>query len=159
MDTLTFRGDTQCLMKAVIAAGTTSTLTTTGVTQYKIRGKSYSKAALTNQATPTLDATTGIAFVPFGPNQGTVVVVGFDSGGNLKAAQGTIRPLDQSGAFLHAPEFPAIPQTMCPIGYIILKAGATASAFTFGTSNLSGVTGLTYTFVDVGTLPERPQVA
>jgi hypothetical protein len=49
---------------------------------------------------------------------------------------------------------------MCPIGYIVLKAGSTLSGtFTFGSSNLSGVTGMTYTFVDVIGLPDRPQIS
>lgn len=150
---------TMCTMKAAIAAGTTSTLSTTGTTLFCIKGKAYSKGALTNQATPTTDAGTGLAFPSFGPNQGVVVVVGFDSGGNLKAVQGSTVALDATGAFIQAPQFGAIPDTMCPIGYIVLKAGSTASAFTFGSSNLSGATGLTYTFVDIMTLPDRPQVA
>jgi hypothetical protein len=41
-----------------------------------------------------------------------------------------------------------------------LKAGSTLSGtWTFGTNNLSGVTGMTYTFVSVSTLPDRPQVS
>lgn len=150
---------TMCTMKAAIAAGTTSTLSTTGTTLFCIKGKAYSKGALTNQATPTTDAGTGLAFTAFGPSQGAVVVVGFDSGGNLKAVQGTIVSLDAAGAFINAPQFGNIPDTMCPIGYIVFKAGSTASAFTFGSSNLSGATGLTYTFVDLMTLPDRPQVS
>lgn len=150
---------TMCTMKAAIAAGTTSTLSTTGTTLFCIKGKAYSKGALTNQATPTTDAGTGAAFPSFGPSQGVVVVVGFDKSGNLKAVQGGIQTLDSSGAFVNAPQFGAVPDTMCPIGYIVLKAGSTASAFTFGSSNLSGATGLTYVFTDLMTLPDRPQVS
>lgn len=159
MDALKMIPLTMCTMKAAIAAGTTTTLSTTGTTLYCIKGKAYTKSALTNQATPTTDAGTGSAFEAFGPSEGTVVVVGFDSSGALKAVQGTVVALDSAGAFVQAPQFGSVPDTMCPIGYIVFKAGSTASAFTFGSSNLSGATGLTYTFVDVMTLPDRPQVS
>ncbi len=49
-----------------------------------------------------------------------------------------------------------------PVGYIVIKAGSTANATTgwvFGTSNMSGVTGITYTFVDSSILPDRPQIS
>lgn len=159
MDALSQIPLTMCTMKAAIAAGTTSTLSTTGTTLYCIKGKAYSKGALTNQATPTTDAATGSAFVAVGANYGCVFVVGFDSGGNLKVVQGPLQALDVSGSFILAPQFGPVPDTVCPIGYIVIKVGSTGSNWTFGSSNLSGATGLTYTFVDVMTLPDRPQVS
>ncbi len=160
MDALQQVPFTLCLSKVALAAGTTTTLSNTGTTVYGIRGKAYSKAAMSNVATPTLDAATGLAFPALSANQGTIVVVGFDAGGNLKVAQGSIQALDVSGNFITSPQFPPIPDTMCPIGYIVLKAGSTLSGtWQFGTNNLSGVTGMTYTFVDVITLPDRPQVS
>lgn len=151
---------TMCVAKVTLAAGTTTTISNTGAIPFCIKGKAYSKTAMTNVATPTTDAAKGSAFRPIVANQGTIVVIGLDSGGNVKAAQGGIEPLDVAGLFMRAPELPSIPDTMCPIGYIVLKGGSTlASAWTFGSSNLSGVTGMTYTFVDIMTLPERPQIA
>lgn len=150
---------TMCTVKAGIAAGTTTTLSTTGTTLFSIKGKAYSKAALTNQATPTTDAVSGAAFAGVAANKGCIFTGGFDSGGNLKVAQGTIVDLDSSGAFIQAPQFAAHPDTMCPIGYIVIKCGSTASTWTFGSSNLSGATGVTYTFVDVMTMPDRPQIS
>lgn len=151
---------TMCLSKATLAAGTTTTISTTGTTTYTIQGKAYTKTAITNGATPTTDAATGAAFPSFSANNGTVVVVGLNAAGSVVAAQGTTQGLDVSGAFIQAPLMPNVPDTMCPIGYIILKGGSTlASAFTFGSSNLSSVTGMTYTFVDVTMLPMRPQIA
>ncbi len=151
---------TLTLGKVALAAGTTSTLSNTGTTVYAIRGKAYSKAALSNTATPTTDAVTGLAFPTISANQGIVVAVGFDAAGNLKACQSPIQALDVSGNFIIAPQFPTIPDTMCPIGYIVLKGGATLSGtWQFGTNSLSGVTGMTYTFVDLITLPDRPQVS
>jgi hypothetical protein len=57
---------------------------------------------------------------------------------------------------------PSLRWTSAPIGYLVIKAGSTANATTgwiFGTSNMAAVTGITYTFVDVIGLPDRPQIA
>jgi hypothetical protein len=150
-----------CFTNAGFAAGTTSTISTTATAQYALRGKAYSKTAVTNGATPTTDATTGAAFVALSANQGTVVYLGFDSSGNQKAAQGSIVALDSSGAFIVAPQPPSIDDSVwVPVGYVVLKAGSTLSGtWTFGTNNLSSVTGMTYTFVSVMGPPGRPQVS
>jgi hypothetical protein len=163
--------------KATLAAGSTTTISTTGTTTFAIKGKFYTKTAISNGATPVVDYATGAAFIPIpipntAPNlaagYGSVYTVGFDTGGNIKVIQGTVVPLDGSGNFINAPQFGGLgPQgsgptdnDFCAIGYIIVKLGATAVAtWTFGTNNLSSVTGVTYTFVDVATLPDRPQVA
>jgi len=168
---------TMCFTKAAIAAGTTSTMSTTGTTTFAIKGKFYTKTALSNQATPTVDFATGAAFLPIpipatAPNLGlgyaSIYTVGFDTGGNLRAIQGSIVALDVSGNFITAPVFGALggvgidstTTDFCPIGYILVKLGAAAVAtWTFGTNNLSGVTGVTYVFVDIATLPDRPQIA
>lgn len=160
MDTLQQVPLTMALFSCTLAAGTTTTISTTGSTHYSIKGKGYIKTAITNGATPTTDATTAAAFTALSANQGTVVVIGLDASGNIKASQGQIQALDSAGNFLLAPQFPAIPDTMCPIGYIVLKGGATLSGtWTFGTNNLSSVTGMTYTFVSLITMPDRPQVS
>ncbi len=189
MDIHSLQPITICLSKSGLAAGTTTTLTTVPVgatgqlTVYAIKGKIYNKAALTNQATPTTDFATGNTFIPIpiplsNPNlpsvtngalgYGSVYVVGFDSGGTLRVVQGQIAALDVNGNFITAPQFggdgPAGPNTgnndFCPIGYIVIKLGSTAVAtWTFGANNLSGVTGVTYAFIDVLMLPDRPQVA
>ena len=174
---------TFCLSKVTLAAGTTTTLSNTGTTTYCIKGKAYTKAAMTNAATPTTDWGTGQAFIPIpiplsSPNiagvpngaagYGSIYAVGFNAAGDLKVIQGQIAALDANGAFITAPQFGAMgPQgsqpgsnDFCPIGYIVVKLGATAVAtWTFGTNNMSGVTGVTYTFVDVITLPDRPQIS
>lgn len=167
MDNLKMAPLTLCLSKATLAAGTTTTYSTTGTTVYAIKGKAYSTAAKTNVATPTVDITDGLAFTPVAypasssvGGQGSVFVFCFDSGGTLRVAQGTVEQLDILGNFINAPQFPIIPDTVCPFGYLVVKLGPTAVAnWTFGSSNLSGVTGVTYTFVDVITLPDRPQVS
>jgi len=168
---------TQNFTKGSLAAGTTTTISTTGTITYAIKGKLYTKTAITNGATPTTDYSTGAAFKPIpipntAPNlalgYGSVYTVGFDHSGNVKVIQGGIEALDVSGNFINAPQFGGLgPQgsgttdnDFCPIGYILVQLGSTAVAtWTFGTNNLSSVTGVTYTFVDVSTLPDRPQVS
>lgn len=168
---------TMCLSKVTLAAGSTSTLLTTGTTTFCIKGKAYTKAALSNVATPTTDYATGAAFLPIpipatAPNlaagYGSVFTVGYDHSGNVKVIQGTIVPLDASGNFINAPQFGGLgPQgsgstdnDFCPIGYILVQLGATAVAtWTFGSNNWAGVTGVTATFVDICTLPDRPQIS
>jgi hypothetical protein len=177
MDQLQRVPETICLSKVALAAGTTTTISTTGTTVYGIKGKAYSKAAITNGATPTTDYATGTAFLPIpipntAPNlalgYGCVYTVGLDHSGNVKVIQGTIAPLDVNGNFITAPQFGALgPQgsgstdnDFCPIGYILVQLGATAVAtWTFGSSNLSGVTGAVYTFVDLIGMPDRPQTS
>ena len=62
--------------------------------------------------------------------------------------------------FVRAPQFPAIPDTVCPFGYATVLVGSAGSAWTFGTSNLAGPpSNVGINFVDCLTLPERPQVA
>ncbi len=151
---------TMTTMKATLAAGTTTTYSTTGTTLFCIKGKAYSKAAVTNGATPTTDHTTAAAFVGFTANNGTVVTFSYDSAGTVRCSQGPIQALDVAGNFIISPQFPIVPDTDCPFGYLVLKGASTlVGTFTFGTSNLSSVTGMTYTFVDLMTLPDRPQVA
>jgi hypothetical protein len=151
---------TLCMVKAGLAAGTTSTFSTTGATVYSIRGKAYSVAAATNGATPTTDANTVAAFPSLVANQGAIVVFGYNAAGAVKCMQGNIQALDATGNFILAPQFPPIPDTVTPFGYLVLKAGSTlVGTFIFGTNNLSAVTGMTYAFQDVVTLTDRPQVS
>lgn len=146
--------------KAGLSAGTTTTYSTANTVLYCIRGKAYSKTAVTNGATPTTDITTGAAFVPVAANQGSVYVFGFDASGTIRVCQGQVSALDVAGNFIYTPQFPIVPDTVTPFGYLVFKGGSTLSGtWTFGTNNLSGVSGATYTFVDVMTLPDRPQVS
>lgn len=139
-----------------------TTISSTNRADYAIRGKSYTKAAMTNAATPTTDVVTGAAFNAVKTSKGSVFVIGLDSSGNVKASQGSIVDLDSANAFIVAPQFGPVPDTVCPIGYLIVKAGSTASAagWVFGTNNFTGVTGVTCTMVEVlGSLPDRPQIS
>lgn len=159
-DTLTQVPLTLTTSYAGLAAGTTTTYTTANAVNYAIGGVAYTKAAATNAATPTTDATTGAAFLPVSANQGSVFVFGYDAAGNLKVSQGQVQALDVQGNFLLSPQFPTIPDGVCPFGYLVFKGGSTlASAWVFGTGNLSGVSGATYSFKNLMTLPARPVVS
>jgi hypothetical protein len=151
---------TMCHSYAGLTAGTTTTYTTANAIDYSIAGLIYNKAAQTNAATPTTDATTGAAFVGVTANQGCVFVFAYDASGNLKVTQGAVTALDTSGNFIAAPQFPSPADGTCPFGYLVFKGGSTLSGtWTFGSSNLSSVTGATYSFKNLSTLPGRPVVS
>jgi hypothetical protein len=161
MDNLSLGPLTQALNKAGFAAGTTTTYSiTANPLIFSIKGKEYTKATVTNGATPTTDFNTGLAFLPLVANQGSVFVFAYDSAGNVRAMQGQIQALDVAGNFILAPQFPAIPDGVCPFGYLVVRGASNlVGTWTLGANNLSGVTGMTYAFVDLNTLPDRPQVS
>ncbi len=164
MQPIDYHGLTMCMMKSTLAAGTTTTISTTGTTHYCIDGKAYTTAAKTNAATPTTDASTGLTFTPVTASKGCAFVVGLDSSGAVKVVQGDLAKLtgEASGAnatFLETADFAGVPATVCPIGYIIVKVGASGSAWTFGASNLSSVSNVSFSIVSVATLPSRAQIA
>ena len=147
--------------KAGLAAGTTTTTTTSNGTVffYAIRGKAYTATGASNGATPTTDAVTGAAFTAIAVNKAGVFVWCYDTSGALKVVQGTIEDYTDAGVFARAPQFPAIPDTLCPIGYELVKVISTGSSWTMGSSNQASQTGITKVFVDCATLPDRPQIS
>ncbi len=159
------KGMTGCFSIPVLAAGTTTTISTTSAINYAIRGKGYTVAALTNQATPTTDVVTGAAFVGVKAGYGSVFVYGFNAAGTLKCAQGSVVALNTSGTYAWDtyPQFPSLPDDFCPFGYLTILAGSTADATTGwvqGTSNQASVTGITYARHDVALgMPDRPQTS
>lgn len=192
MDTVAKAPLTMCFAKAGLAAGTTTTISTTATVPYCIESVfATSKTAITNGATPTTDWSTGNPFVPIPipltttglpgsvpaacAGYACAYAVGFDHSGNVKVIQGPIVGLDANGNFISAapslnpslgPNGPnpgtiaggvTADNDFCPIGIIAVKLGSTAVAtWTFGTNNLSGVTGVTYSFLDVASLTGRP---
>ena len=143
--------------KAGLAAGTTTTSTIANQTDFAIGGASFRKAAASNAATPTTDIVTGAAFRPLIANQACIFLYALDSGGTIRVAQGPIVTLSDVTGLLSAVHFPGLPDTLAPIGYLYAQAGTTTvGTWTFGTNNLSGVTGLTYTFRDINTIPGQP---
>jgi hypothetical protein len=159
MQPIVFRDNTFCTTNSLLTAtGAVTTHDSTVLLQYCIKGKAYNKSGTNaTQATPTTDVNTGTTFVPLTANQGCLMVWGYDSAGTVKVAQGNIVALD-AGVFKLTPQFPSIPDTICPFAYQVLKAGSTAGTVAFGTSNWNA-TGFTNAIVNILTLPNRGQIA
>lgn len=158
---------TMFLNKAVVTGVTGATATTFSATpagtgakmEYCIRGKAYSKSAISGGTTPTTDTNTGATMVALGKSKGCVFVLGLDASANIVAFQGPVVDIDASGTFKDAPEFPFISDLYAPFAYIVVKAGATSSgSWAFGSSNWDA-TGVTATPVDIVAICDRPQVS
>jgi hypothetical protein len=157
-------GLTLQLGKPGLVAGTTTTYTIGTAFTYAIRGKAYSKGTATNAATPTTDGNTGAAFVALTVGKGSVFVFGVNAAGTVSAYQGSVEDLTAAAdganaSFERAPQLPAIPGTVCPFGYLVVKVGDSGTTWTFGSSNMSGVSNVSYAFQDIVALPDRPQVS
>lgn len=144
--------------KAGLAVGTTTTLTTANIQLYGIKSVGFTKAAVSNEATPTLDSNTGVAFLPVPVGSGSEFTICRDSAGTLRAVQGQILTLDANNLFATRPQMAPIPDTLCPIGAVTVKVGTTGAAWTFGVSNFAGPpTGVVFAFTDLmGGVPDRP---
>jgi len=141
------------------ATGAETVHDTTVLLNFCINGKAYTKSGTNaDQVTPTTDYNTGVAFTPLTASQGAAVVWAYNSSGAVKCMMGGVESLDAAGNFKVAPQFPNVPDDVCPFAYQILKAGATAGTIAFGTSDWNA-TGFTNAIVNVLVLPNRPQVA
>ena len=156
-------GVTQNNVSANLTRGTTSTYTTTVTTAGCINGKFVTTlAAQTNTASPTVDASTGAAFVAMGVNKATVIVYGQTAAGVIQMAQGSIEDTQvgvttTAGAFNRAPQFPSLPDDFMPLAYFLVRTAPSAALFTPGTSSWTA-TGITASTVqNVASLPDRPQ--
>lgn len=157
------RGATFNHVNAGLAAGTTSTYSTTATSVCSINGKfATGLSAQTNTATPTTDAQTGAAFIAQTDDQACVYVFGVTAAGAIAVCQGSIVDTEvgvttTAGAFKVGPQFPTLPDNFCPIGYVLVRTAPSSTAWTFGSSNWTA-TGITTAFVNVSTLPARPQI-
>lgn len=170
-DTMTERGITINLTSAALSTGTTSTFTTGTNSDHVCNGKfqtSYSAAS--NVATPTTDYNTGLPFKPITgvsgvSGQGTVIVWAFLEGGadaasSVKCMQGSVEDLLLGGTtFARPPQFPAIPNNVCPFAYQILKQTSQESQIaTFGTTSWDAGDYYTNAIVNIAQMPIQPQV-
>lgn len=163
MDKLLNAGGTFNHINAGVVVGTTNTYTMPAATSCSIRGAFGTPLAIQSAnagVTPTTDATTGAAFVPVLANQATVLVWGVNAAGAMKIAQGSIVPTEVGvtttvGAFISAPQFPALPEDFCPIAYQLVRVSPTGATFTTGTTSwaASGIT--CSTIKNIATLPDR----
>ena len=170
MESIELRGANFCSSYAALAAGTTTTFSTTGATLYCIDGEAFTTSAATNAATPTTDAVTGSAFTALTASKGSVFVFCYDGTSTtaataIKVVQGSVESLTgeadgNNASFVSGPEFPTIPDTLTPFGYVVTKVGASGSTWTFGSSNLAGPpSNVKHLFHSCMTLPARPQTA
>ena len=150
---------------AGFVAGTTSTYTTAATTAFTINGKwGTTLGAQTNTASPTLDAVTGVAFTAITSNNCACLVWGTNLAGTIAVCQGpsvaTAAGVTTTvGAFIAAPQFPALPEDFCPMAYQIVRVSPTGSSFTMGSTNWTA-SGITCTVMkNIATLPDRPQIA
>lgn len=183
-DQLSVAPITMAMANFAFAEGTTSTLSTTGTNAYLINSVFYSRTALTNQATPTTDYATGNAFIPI-PIPGTTTglppgvpagaagyacafLLGFDSGGTLRAIQGPIVSTNGSATPVFISGAPSLPAALgpagpnsgdndfCPCGYIVvLGSSSSVATFTFGTTSWT-TTGYTTSLGNIASLTGRP---
>lgn len=158
MKELIGRGNTACLDNPGLAEGTTVTITSANAISFAIDGKIYSKAATTNDALDTTtDATTGSAFVAQAALTAAVYVYGLNAAGETGAAKGTEVTINASGDYIAGyPQFPALPDDFCPVGYITIKNASLTVEWTFNTTAWT-TTSVTTDFQEVMTLPDRPQ--
>lgn len=173
MDILMQAPMTQNHTASVLAAGTTTTISQTRAATYTIKGKIYLQgSAWSNQATPTTDAASGSTFATIAPGNGAVFIIGINAAGTMLVTgpngsnPSGIQALDVNNKFINAPFWPSSglqgsqtptnsPNNFCPLGYVeIFNAASNGSAWTFGSTSF-GATGITATFVDVNTLPDR----
>jgi len=152
------RGATMATSSAGLTAAGAETVYDTGATlQYAIGGKAYTKSAVTDGVTPTLDGN-GDALDTLIANQGCVLVWAINSAGTVAIFQSDVVAMED-GAFLETPDFPTFDEdTWCAFAYQVLKAGSTAGTITIGSSNWNA-TGFTNSIVNVHTLPARPQTS
>lgn len=150
---------------ALTATGAETVHDSTVAMNFCIDGKVYQKSGTNaDQTTPTTDYNTSAAFTGLvgagssAGGQGTVVVWAYNSSGTVKCMMGSIETVDASGNFVNRPQFPAIPNDVCPFAYQVLKHYGVSTTFTFGTSNWN-TSGLTSTIVNISNLPGRPQVS
>jgi hypothetical protein len=166
---------------ACTAAGAAATLTVVTAVDAIVKGKWATQVAaeaktlafVTAQNVPA-DSTTGYATasapVLYGgastnanapaDNEGQAIVLVHctDAAGATKTVAGPVVQLDESGDFLKAASFPAIPDTLTPYCYHVVEAGKTSGDVTIGTTNWNA-TGVVSTIHNVAVLPQRPVTA
>ena len=148
---------------ALTGTGAETVYDTTVTITFAINGKLYTKTAVTDGVTPTTDGNTGSAWTALAAETGTVFVWCLNSGGTVTLRQGTVQAVvggvtTTAGSFLAAPQFPNIPDDVCPFAYTVVKTAPSASAWTIGTSNWNA-SGISVAHVNISQLPDRPQIA
>lgn len=144
---------------ALTGTGAETVYDTTAIINYAIGGKGYTKAAVTDGATPTADGDSN-TLNTLAASKGCILVWCLNAAGTVALFQSDVVDLNASNTWEEdggVPQFPPIDlTTWCPFAYSVLLNGSTGSTFTVGSSNWNA-TGMTATHTDVLTLPRRPQ--
>ena len=126
---------------------------------YSIEGKAYSKATVSNGATPTSQGDS-TAFSTVAVNYGCVLLWCLNAAGTVGLFQSDVVALNSGGTDFadgKAPNFPVVDlSTWCPFAYSVILNGPTGSTFTVGSSNWNA-TGIVETSVNINRYPKRPQ--
>ena len=155
-------------VNAGIVIGTTNTLTVTTAPVISIRGVfgTTTLSASSNQSiTPTTDAVTGVTFATILPNTCACLLLGLNAAGTMVGALGTAIPTETGvtttvGAFINAPQFPAVPNDFCPIAYTIIRvAPSGTTGFIVGSTSWAATSMSCTTIKNISTLPARPVIA
>lgn len=142
-----------CLTAAGLSNGTTTTHTVGNALTYVIDGEFKAKAAASNAATPTLDAMTGMAFKAVAASQKCMYLFLVNAAGDVGVIQGEV--IDDDEQYGARSPMPASGWAL--IGTVEVAAASTyAGQFVMGVTNLSGVTGLTYTWTDRMAVEAQP---
>ena len=151
-------------------AATAAKTYTTQAMAYSVGGKLYYVAGAAGATLPVVDAVTLVAFKPIQKNQGCVYVLTLNAAGVVGVVQGPIpisattvslqTNVDDSGNWAYPPQFPAIPDTLTPFGYTVVRLASTyaGTGFLAGTSDNWNATGVTCTQQDLFSLPAFPQI-
>jgi hypothetical protein len=150
-------GGNECFVSAGLTglSGAASTYSTGSTTlQYCVNGIMKTKTQVSGGTTPTTDIVTGAAIKGMVANQACVFVWGLKADGTVVVAQGPIVSYTDTSANSTRCPFPILPDTVTPIAYVVIKAGATTSGtWTFGTSNWNATGIVVDTPVNVSNLP------
>lgn len=151
------QNQTMALNSGLLTATGAETVHDTTVTiNYMINGVIYQKSAITNGTTPTTDGNTSSTFTAVGADKICVFVWGLNSSGTVSVYQGEIEDVDgDTDTAKVYPQFPSIPNDICPFAYTVIQTTGAASDFAFGTGNWNA-TGVTATTKNIGVVPARP---
>lgn len=150
-----------CISAPVLTKGTTTTLTTTNAIDITIKGRTYTKAALSNTAMPTTDILTSAAFVPVPAGYGCIFILGMNAALTVVMAQSALYPISGTtdGATAkfapNAPALPMLPDTYVPFGFAVTLVGSGASTFTPGTTTWTTGSSIATTWGDLSMMPDR----
>jgi hypothetical protein len=130
------------------AGGATANISAVGTTVYTIQNVTYSiagklffKATASGATLPNTDVTTGVAHKVQAANTVAAYALCLNAAGTVSIVQGQIVPWTDTSANSTAVPVPSVPDTLAVVSVIVVKNGATGSAFTFGTTSL-GATGI-----------------